>query len=255
MVKKIFIQNRKGLKLAINLSISEDNDKLIFLLHGLGARKDYPHMKVMEDIFFESGYNVVNIDATNSNNESDKSEEGITFTGHYNDLEDVISWAKTQSFYKEPFALAGQSMGAVACTLYASKNPDIVNSLTLANFSWIDGKIESQNNRRRKEILEKGYYIQTSKSTGKSFVIKQNYLDDLRQYNLTDDIKQIKAKTSVIIGLADSEYHINNGHVLYNLLTCPKQLVELPGVPHDLANTPEDKAKFESALRKILAKN
>lgn len=251
MKKEIFITNRKGLKLAINLSTDKTFDKLVFLMHGLGARKDYPHMQVMENIFFKHGFNVVNIDATNSNNNSDKSEESITFTGHYNDLEDVISWAKTQSFYKEHFALAGQSMGAVACALYAGQNKN-VNVLILANFSWIDGKVESKNNRRREEIEEKGYYVQTSKSTGKSFVIKQNYLDDLEKYNLTEYVKNITADTSVIIGMRDTEYHIKNGEKLYDLLKCPKQIFKLDGVPHDLANTSEDKEKFSIALEEIL---
>ena len=138
MKKEIFITNRKGLKLAINLLTDDSFDKLVFLMHGLGARKDYPHMQVMEDIFFKHGFNVVNIDATNSNNNSDKSEEGITFTGHYNDLEDVISWAKTQSFYKEPFALAGHSLGARACVLFASKEPHLVNLLLCLSLPWIN---------------------------------------------------------------------------------------------------------------------
>lgn len=252
MLKKICINNRRNLKLSLRVTFSENNEKLVFLLHGLGARNDYPHMLVIEETFAKHGYNVVNIDTTNSNNESDKSEEGITFTGTYNDLEDVIAWAKTQKFYKEPFSLAGQSMGAVACTLYAGNNSKQVDYLLVANFSWIDGKIESQRNKRREEILQNGYYVQTSKSTGKSFIIQRNYLDDLEMYNLTEAIQKITAKVSIIIGMADSEYHKNNGEILYELLKSKKELYKLAGVPHDLANTPEDKRKFKQLLNNIL---
>lgn len=253
MTEILSINNRHNFKLSLRVTLSENSDKLVFLLHGLGARNDYPHMLVMEEAFAKHGYNVVNIDTTNSNNESDKSEDGITFSGTYNDLEDVILWAKNQKFYSEPFTLAGQSMGAVACVLYAGTNPKQVNKLLVANFSWIDGKIESKRNRRREEILEKGFYIQTSKSTGKSFIIKKQFLDDLEKYNLTKAIKKITAKALVIIGLADTEYHKANGEKLYNLLNSEKELYKLEGMPHDLANTPEDKAKFEKLLNKILA--
>lgn len=82
MEYKIFIKNRNGLKMSLKLNTSPDRNKLVFLEHGLGARKEYPHMQVMEDVFAEYGYNVVNIDATNSLNESECSHEGITFTGH-----------------------------------------------------------------------------------------------------------------------------------------------------------------------------
>lgn len=251
MQKVIEITNRSGVNLSVKLNVQKNRDKLIFLIHGLGSRKDYPHMQVMEDVFAAQGYNVINIDAADSNNQSGKSKDGITFTGHYNDLQDVINWAKTQDFYAQPFSLAGQSMGAVACALYAANNPSGVNMLVTANFSWLDGKIESKNNKRRQIIMQNGFYEQVSKSTGKSFIIKQNYLDDLEKYNLTKQVKNITANTALIVGMADSEYHIENNKKLYKLLKCPKQIILLDGVPHDLANTEQDKAKFKNALESI----
>ncbi len=119
MEKIVEIKNRYGLKLSIKLNIDKDRENLVFLEHGLGARKEYPHMKVLEDVFSQHGYNVVNIDASNSLNASESSPEGVTFTSHYQDLEDVIEWAKSQKFYKQPFALAGQSLGAASCIYYA----------------------------------------------------------------------------------------------------------------------------------------
>ena len=95
MKDKLFIINRSGLKLCVQLTLSPNADKLVFLQHGLSCRKEYPHMAVMEKLFAEHGYNVVNFDASNSLNESESSPESITFTSHRSDLEDVIAWAKT----------------------------------------------------------------------------------------------------------------------------------------------------------------
>ena len=105
-MKEFFIENRKGLKMALRVTINEKNDKLVFLLHGIGARKEYPHMLVLEEEFAKHGFNVVNIDATDSLNASESSRGGVTFSGFYQDLEDAILWAKRQNFYVEPFALA-----------------------------------------------------------------------------------------------------------------------------------------------------
>ncbi len=105
--------------MAVRLNVDKKRNKLAFLEHGLGARKEYPHMLVLEEFFAKNGYNVVNLDATNSLNASESSAEGITFTSHYQDLEDVIEWAKSQPFYKQPFALAGQSLGAASCIKHA----------------------------------------------------------------------------------------------------------------------------------------
>ncbi len=252
MEKIVFIKNRSKLNLSIKLNIADNRSRLVFLEHGLGARKDYPHMAVLEKVFAEHGYNVVNIDACDSNNESDKSESGITFSGHYADLEDTIQWAKTQSFYREPFSLAGQSMGAVACTLFASMFPNKVDFLLTANLSWLNGKFEANQNKRRDEILKTGFYKQVSKSTGKSFLIRKNYLDDLEKYDLSENIKNIKAKTAIVVGLADSEYHINNNENFYNQLTCDKKMIKLQGIPHDLANTSEHAKIFAIAVSNAL---
>lgn len=81
--------------MAIKLNVSPERKKCAFLEHGIGASKYYPHMRVLEEYFAHNGYNVINIEATNSLNESGQTNEGITFTGHYQDLEDVIEWVKT----------------------------------------------------------------------------------------------------------------------------------------------------------------
>ena len=255
MEEVVFIKNRKGLNMAIKLNYSPERTKCVFLEHGLGARKEYPHMKVLEDLFARHGYNVVNIDACDSNNASEKSDTGITFTGHYQDLEDVIEWAKTKKFYKEPFALAGQSLGAQAVVMYAGNYPEKVNLLVPVAFCWIDGKTESLNNSRRKAIEEQGFFEQVSKSTGQSIFIKMDYLNDLEQHNMERYIGEIKADTYVLAGSLDKQYHIENSKALFDMLNCNKEFVLLEDVPHDLANTPETKAIFEDALQRILDEN
>lgn len=250
-MENIFIKNRKGLNMALRLSINSENKKLVFLIHGLSSRKEYPHMLVMEEMFLKNGYNVVNMDATNSLNASDSDEKGITFTGHYEDLVDVVDWAKSQKFYTEPFALAGQSLGAQAVVYYATQYPTNTNFVISCAIPWLDGKIEIKQNKRTPRILEKGYYDQVSKSTGKTLRIYKNYLDDFEKYNFIPLVKNITAETHIICGLLDSQYHINNNKELYYLLTCKKSLQLLPDVPHDLANTPETKETFTKALEKI----
>lgn len=250
MIKELFIENRKGLKMAVRLNTDKDRNKLAFLEHGLGARKDYPHMLVLEDFFAKHGYNVVNLDATNSNNASECSAEGITTTGHYQDLEDTIEWAKTQSFYTEPFALAGQSLGAISVVKYAGEFPKKVNLLIPCAFPYYNYN-EQELNSFAKEIIKNGFYDKVSKSTGRVLHMTTAYVEDMRTLDLTKQIKKITAETHVMIGLADNEKHIKNSKTLYKMLTCEKQLYLLPNVPHDLANTPETKETFENALKNI----
>ena len=252
MIEKVFIKNRKGLKMAIKLNISPERNKLVFLLHGLGARKEYPpHMLVMEEFFARKGFNVVNIDATDSINESESSEEGVSLTGYYEDLQDVIEWARLQDFFVQPFALAGQSLGAQAVVLYASRFPSAVDFLLPVSFCFVDGKEELKHNKRTQAILQQGFYDQVSKSTGRVLRIGRKYIDEIARYNFADFVANITAKTEIIVGDEDNEWHKENCRHLYRLLNCEKNIQILAGVPHDLANTLETKDIFEKALENL----
>ena len=252
MKKKIFIRNRKGLKVAIDLTLNSGRGRLVFLEHGLSSRKEYPHMKVMEETFAENGYNVVNFDATNSLNESESSSEGLTFSSHYEDLVDVIEWAKTQEFYSEPFALAGQSLGGASCLNYACEHPEKVDLLIVACCPFIDGKKLVENDEMMKKIEEVGYFDKVSRSVNRTLRINKIFNDDVKTYDMTDKIKNIKAKTFVVQGLLDAEYIKKTAHEIYDLLECDKHLILLENTPHDLANTPQTKEIFTNTMRDIL---
>ena len=253
MIKTIFIRNRKGLKMSIRLNVNDKNTKLVFLEHGLSSRKEYPHMQVLEEVFSEYGYNVINMDATNSINESESSDEGITTTGHYEDLVDVIEWAKTQAFYKEPFALAGQSLGAISVVRYAGQYSDKVNLLIPCAFPYYN-YVEEELNDFAKEVVKNGYCDKISKSTGKVLRLKTAYVEDIKKLDISSQIKMIKANTYVIVGSKDNEKHLKNSKLLYQMLNCKKEFYLLEDIPHDLANTPHDKELFTKTLREILTK-
>ena len=254
MLKKIFIKNRKGLNMAVRLNIDEKNTKLVFLQHGLSSRKEYPHMLVLEECFSNFGYNVVNFDATNSINESGSSSDSITISGHCEDLEDIINWSETQDFYTEPFALAGQSLGACSVVRFAGLFPNKVNLLLPISFPFYD-KLEIKESVYAQEIIKNGYFDKISKNTGRILHMTSAYVEDMKKLNLTPQIKNITAETYVIIGSKDTEKHLKNSKYLYNTLSCKKELYLLEEIPHDLANTPKDKELFRETLINILEKN
>ena len=253
MIKTMIIKNRKGFKMSIRINVNDKNTKLVFLEHGLSSRKEYPHMQVLEDVFSEYGYNVINMDATNSINESESSDEGITTTGHYEDLVDVIEWAKTQDFYKEPFALAGQSLGAISVVRYAGQYPNKVDLLIPCAFPYYN-YIEDELNDFAKEVIKNGFCDKVSKSTGKVLRLKTAYVEDIKKLDLTEQIQKITANTYVVVGSKDNQKHLKNSRSLFQMLNCKKEFYLLEDIPHDLANTPHDKELFTKTLKDILIK-
>ena len=76
----------------------------------------------------------------------------------------------------------------------------------------------------------------------------------MKNINLTSQIENIIADTYVIVGSNDTEKHLKNSKLLYQMLNCKKEFYLLQDIPHDLANTPHDKELFAKTLRNILNK-
>lgn len=167
-------------------------------------------------------------------------------------MEDVILCAKSQNFYYEPFALAGQSLGAASCLYYSCKNPQKVNLLMVAACPFISGKEVIANDPMMQEINKNGFFEKLSKSTGKVFRINDIFNKDVINYDFADQIKNITARTYVIQGLLDLDYIQKNSRTIYDLLKCDKKLILLENTPHDLVNTEETKELFTKTMEDIL---
>ncbi len=79
-------------------------------------------------------------DTTNSIGEGGGKMEDGTVTGYCEDLEDIIRWAKTHSWYQEPFFLIGHSLGGYCVAAYAAKNINKVEGLILIS-PFVSGKL------------------------------------------------------------------------------------------------------------------
>ncbi|MBT4335499.1 hypothetical protein HOD65_03435, partial [bacterium] len=112
-LEKVIIKNRKGQGIVVLLEIAPDQKGLAFVMHGLGGYKEQPHVEVFAKAFLDNNYSVIRFDTTNTFGESDGNYEDATISNYYEDLEDVIEWAKNQEWYQEPFCLAGHSLGGI----------------------------------------------------------------------------------------------------------------------------------------------
>ena len=128
-MEKVTIKNRKNQNIVLILEKAKDKKGLAFVMHGLGGFKEQPHIETFAKAFSDASYTVVRFDTTNTYGESDGDYADATTTNYYEDLEDVISWAKTQPWYQEPFCLSGHSLGGISTALYAEKYPEKLKAL------------------------------------------------------------------------------------------------------------------------------
>jgi len=152
-VQKIFITNRNNQRIAVIVEGEERTGSLVFIMHGLGGWKEDAHISTFAKAFLENGFTVVRFDARNTFGESEGSYEDATVTNYYEDLEDVILWTKNQAWYREPFWLAGHSLGGICTALYAEKYPEQVAGLAPIS-TVVSGKLSMETEKHQRSLKE-----------------------------------------------------------------------------------------------------
>lgn len=245
-MKKVFIKNRKNQNVCVVVDEIENPKGIAFVMHGLGGFKEQLHIVLFAEALRESGYFVILFDTTNTLGESDGSYEKATLTNYYEDLEDVIKWAKTQEWYREPFILTGHSMGGYCTAFYAENYPQEV--LALAPISTVvSGELKAETYKKLfpKEFKiwkETGYLIKTSRS--KPGVIKKlswNFVVDSLNHDLFSKIQNLTMPVLLIVGDSDTSTPMKDTKLFFEALIGPKELHIIKGAPH----TFEDKTHLE----------
>jgi pimeloyl-ACP methyl ester carboxylesterase len=253
---KIFIKNRLGLKICMQVEENPHAQNLVFIEHGMSATKDHPYIKVIGETFTEHNYTVVTFDATNSVGESAGHPEDLSFYTHYHDLEDTISWAKTQSWFKAPFAICGHSLGAMSAIKYSEENPSNVN-LLIPIAPATNGKnlaIAAELKTPGSMALWQKYkfYEKTSKLNGKVVRVPYSLVASMDVGDVLPQIEKIICPTHIIIGEADTSVLPAQAQDLFKRLTCQKSFQLIPSCPHSMYESKELKA-LKLALDKVLA--
>jgi len=233
-MKKLFIKNRKKQKIAVIVEETENAKGLAFVMHGLGGFKEQPHVETFTRSFLEKGFTVVRFDTTNSIGESDGKYEDATATNYYEDLEDVIEWAGKQKWYKEPFWLAGHSLGGICTALYAQKYPDKVKAIALIS-TVVSGKLSQK--KYPKEEFENwrktGWLIKKSGSVPDLIKkLKWSHMEDRLKYDVLNDVNKLTMPILMIVGELDESTPMEHQKILYEKLSGKKELHIIKGAPH-----------------------
>ena len=258
-MEKFLIKNRKGLEIVGVVSIPKNPTGLAFTLHGLGGFKEQPHIMVLVDALLENGYAVVNFDATNSIGESGGKYENATMKDHYEDLVDVISWAKTQEWYKEPFILAGHSLGGYAVARYAEDYPKEVKAVfpyALVVAGELSYKAaEMEDSEKLKKWKETGWQKRFSSSKpGTELQLPWSHMEERLKHDLRPNASKLTMPVLFIVGDQDKSCTSGNQKVLYDLIPSQKEMNIISGAPHTFKepeHLAQSKVIFDKWLKKI----
>lgn len=251
-MEKLFIKNRHGLKVAVQIEKPEKPVGLAFVMHGRGGFKEQPYVRTFAQSFLDNNYIVISFDTTNSFGESDGDYGDATLTNYYEDLEDVINWSKTQNYYQEPFVLCGQSLAGLCVALYAENFSDKVKALAPISTA-VSGQL-SLTGYKPEELAEwkkTGWRTTIGYSSGKTKTLKWSHVEDLLKYNLLDKAEKLTMPILLLVGELDETHPLAHQEILFQALPGPKELHVIKGGPHTF-KTPEDLKKVYLVLDKWL---
>jgi len=252
---KTSLTNRKGKRLVVQIDPEKYTDKLVFIAHGLGGFKEQPHIQTFTEAFLENNFTVVRWDMSSSIGESEGSIENATLTDYYEDLEDVISWAEKQIWYREPFMLSGHSIGSAGAIVFATKHPNKVNGLApisafLSGRSYFEFKKDEVG-----EWKKKGFMLEAS--TSKPGVVKKlswSFMEDALRYNLVDAAEKLTLPVLLIVGSEDQGTPYKDQKQFFeNLSSKQKELHVIKGAQHTFYDR-KHLAKIKEIMKKWIKK-
>lgn len=234
-MKKETIQNRQGQNMAVIIEEAPDQKGLAFVMHGLGGFKEQCHIEAFADSFKNKSFTVVRFDTTNTFGESDGNYENATVTNYFEDLEDVISWAKSQKWHEEPFCLAGHSLGGISIILYAQKFPDKVKGLAPIS-TVVSGKLSIET--QKKEDLDKwkstGWREEKSESIpGLIKKLKWSHMVDRLKYDILPEANKLTMPVLLMVGDNDWRTPLEHQKLLYGKLPGKKEFHVIKDADHN----------------------
>jgi len=246
---KTWVKNRNGKRLAVLVDQPKDSRGLAFVLHGLGGFKEQTHIIAMAKALVDAGLTTVRYDAENTIGESEGAMEAVTATRYFEDLEDVISWAKTQEWYAEPFGLCGHSLGGLTILLYAEKHPAMVQFMIPAAPVTVGSELiaDKWSDEELQEMQQTGVYVQESNSRpGVEKRIGWAFVTDLRQQDATRAIAQLTHPVLMVTGTEDSAVSVASQQRFFDALPAhDKQFSTILGADHNMGRPHECDELYE----------
>jgi len=247
-MEKLFIKNRKGQRIAVLVEVVKPQKGLAFITHGLGGFKEQPHVQTYAQSFVESGYTTVLFDTTNTFGESDGNYENATVTNYYEDLEDVISWAKSQPWYNEPFILAGSSLGGMCTILYTEKYPEKVKALAPIS-TTVSGKLsmEAMPESEVTQWKESGWRVTPRTSKPGIKRLPWSHMENRVRYDVLPEAHKLNMPVLLAVGELDDSEPLGAQQKLYEALPGKKELHIIKGAPHTFRD-PKHLAEIKNIL-------
>lgn len=225
--EKISFKNQLGQTIDARLERPiQDIRSFALFAHCFTCSKDVHAATRVSRSLTDLGIAVLRFDFTGLGN-SDGDFANTNFSSNVADL--LSAYEFLSETHDSPQILIGHSLGGAAVLAAAASMPSVRLVTTIGAPSDVT-HVERLLSRNIEQIEKDGQA--TVSLGGRQFVIKKQFLDDLRRTSLTEKIKNLSAALLVFHSPLDQVVSIDNAHEIYMAAHHPKSLICLEGATH-----------------------
>lgn len=230
VTKKIVINNREDTKLSCLLDLP-DGKPIAYALfaHCFTCSKNLKAAYHIGHTLAERGIACLRFDFTGIG-ETEGNFENTTFSSDVKDIIDVST--HLSQHYESPYILVGHSLGGTAMIKAAGKIESAKAVVTIGSpydpayiLKLINKKSDIKNNESKKVTLG-----------DKQFIIKDQFITDLEESDISDDISNLKKALLIMHSPIDNIVPIENAMRIFMDAKHPKSFISLGTSDHLISN-------------------
>lgn len=225
--KKIEFEGALGDNLDARVNLPEGEHKACALFaHCFTCSKNLKAVGNIAKAMNRMGIAVFRFDFTGLG-DSEGSFEDTNFSSNVDDLIAASDYMKREM--SAPAILIGHSLGGAA-VIQAARRLEPVKAVATIGAPSNPKHVEKHFESKREEIEEKGSAI--VKLAGRPFRIKKQFLDDLEETKMDDQIKNLDRALLVMHSPLDETVGIENAAHIYRIAKHPKSFISLHEADH-----------------------
>jgi putative redox protein len=246
-IERITFPGSQGDKLAARLDLPAGPPTSFALFaHCFTCGKDVKAASRIATALTESGFGVLRFDFTGLG-KSDGEFANTNFTSNTEDVLAAAEWLRNQ--HEAPQLLIGHSLGGAAVLAIADEIKEVRAVATIG--APADPRhIVSVFADAIDEIAATGEA--DVKLVGRTFTIRQQFLDDLRNHLVTDRVAKSKKANLILHSPVDDTVGIGHAAEIFDAARHPKSFISLDGADHLLSDSVD--ASFAASMIASFAK-
>ena len=229
---KIYFKNTTAEQLAARLELPVNQKPIAYALfaHCFTCNKNLTAVRNISRSLNLNGIAVLRFDFTGLG----ESEGDFADTNFSSNVQDLVSAAKfLEENYQAPSLLVGHSLGGAA-VIAAAEYLSSVKAVATIGAPFDPSHVSHLFAAGIEEIKEEG--IANVQIGGRPFTVKKQFLEDIKEANLTTNLKNFNRALLIMHSPQDMTVEVENAAKIYSAAKHPKSFVTLDGADHLLTN-------------------